>query len=129
MSIASIIILKYFSPRAEYGKENIGVEVQRFSTRVRSIGGRRCAIASGPISFNTIVEASRLEAGTVSRILLQLELLGLVSMRQGFLTPVLLSRSRVSRKAEIWVINPKSLLNQSEINGTDTGSRNSGQRS
>ncbi|MEG3931304.1 hypothetical protein QUA00_21735 [Microcoleus sp. T2B6] len=86
-------------------------------------------MASGPISFNTIVEASRLEAGTVSRILLQLELLGLVSMRQGFLTPVLLSRSRVSRKAEIWVINPKSLLNQSEINGTDTGSRNSGQRS
>ncbi|MEG4170393.1 MULTISPECIES: DprA-like winged helix domain-containing protein [unclassified Microcoleus] len=47
------------------------------------------------ISFNTIVEASRLEAGTVSRILLQLELLGLVSIKQGFLTPVLFSRSRV----------------------------------
>ncbi|WP_333263483.1 DprA-like winged helix domain-containing protein [Microcoleus sp. S13_C5] len=53
--------------------------------------GRRCAIASGPISFDTIVEASGLEAGTVSSILLQLELLGLVSLKQGLKTPVILS--------------------------------------
>jgi DNA processing protein len=41
------------------------------------------AIESGPISFDTIVEASGLEAGTVSSILLQLELLGLVSQLPG----------------------------------------------
>ena len=41
------------------------------------------AIASGPISFDTIVEAAGLEAGTVSSILLQLELLGLVSQLPG----------------------------------------------
>ena len=41
------------------------------------------AIASGPISFDTIVEGSGLEAGTVSSILLQLELLGLVSQLPG----------------------------------------------
>ncbi|MEG4070564.1 hypothetical protein QUA42_25005 [Microcoleus sp. Pol11C2] len=54
-------------------------------------------MASGPSSFDTIVEASGLEAGTVHSILLHLELLGLVSMRQGFLTPVVLSYSRVYR--------------------------------
>ncbi|WP_445304995.1 hypothetical protein [Microcoleus sp. Pol12A6] len=54
-------------------------------------------MASGPISFDVIVEASGLEAGTVSSILLHWELLGLVSMRQGFLTPVILSKSRVYR--------------------------------
>ena len=41
------------------------------------------AIASGPISFDVIVEAVGLEAGTVSSILLQLELLGLVSQLPG----------------------------------------------
>jgi DNA processing protein len=41
------------------------------------------AIASGPISFDLIVEAAGLEAGTVSSILLQLELLGLVSQLPG----------------------------------------------
>ncbi|MEG4009743.1 DNA-processing protein DprA [Microcoleus sp. Pol11C1] len=41
------------------------------------------AIASGPISFDVIVEAAGLEAGTVSSILLQLELLGLVSQLPG----------------------------------------------
>ena len=41
------------------------------------------AIESGPISFDTIVEAAGLEAGTVSSILLQLELLGLVSQLPG----------------------------------------------
>ena len=41
------------------------------------------AIESGPISFDVIVEASGLEAGTVSSILLQLELLGLVSQLPG----------------------------------------------
>lgn len=41
------------------------------------------AIESGPSSFDTIVEASGLEAGTVSSILLQLELLGLVSQLPG----------------------------------------------
>ncbi|MEG4391876.1 DNA-processing protein DprA [Microcoleus sp. BROC3] len=41
------------------------------------------AIASGPISFDTIVEAAGLEAGRVSSILLQLELLGLVSQLPG----------------------------------------------
>jgi DNA processing protein len=41
------------------------------------------AIESGPISFDTIVEGSGLEAGTVSSILLQLELLGLVSQLPG----------------------------------------------
>ncbi|MEG5032966.1 DNA-processing protein DprA [Microcoleus sp. AT3-D2] len=41
------------------------------------------AIESGPISFDVIVEAAGLEAGTVSSILLQLELLGLVSQLPG----------------------------------------------
>ncbi|MEG3968984.1 DNA-processing protein DprA [Microcoleus sp. T2B6] len=41
------------------------------------------AIVSGPSSFDTIVEASGLEAGMVSSILLQLELLGLVSQLPG----------------------------------------------
>ncbi|MEG4816753.1 DNA-processing protein DprA [Microcoleus sp. K5-D4] len=41
------------------------------------------AIVSGPISFDTIVEAAGLEAGKVSSILLQLELLGLVSQLPG----------------------------------------------
>ena len=41
------------------------------------------AIDSGPISFDVIVEAAGLEAGTVSSILLQLELLGLVSQLPG----------------------------------------------
>ncbi|MBD1885672.1 DNA-processing protein DprA [Microcoleus vaginatus] len=41
------------------------------------------AIASGPISFDVIVEAAGLEAGRVSSILLQLELLGLVSQLPG----------------------------------------------
>ncbi|MEG4427448.1 MULTISPECIES: DNA-processing protein DprA [unclassified Microcoleus] len=41
------------------------------------------AIASGPISFDVIVESAGLEAGTVSSILLQLELLGLVSQLPG----------------------------------------------
>jgi len=41
------------------------------------------AIVSGPISFDVIVEVSGLEAGTVSSILLQLELLGLVSQLPG----------------------------------------------
>ncbi|MEG3922121.1 DNA-processing protein DprA [Microcoleus sp. T3_A4] len=41
------------------------------------------AIVSGPISFDTIVEAAGLEAGRVSSILLQLELLGLVSQLPG----------------------------------------------
>ncbi|MEG4281183.1 DNA-processing protein DprA [Microcoleus sp. MON1_C1] len=41
------------------------------------------AIESGPISFDTIVEAAGLEAGRVSSILLQLELLGLVSQLPG----------------------------------------------
>ena len=41
------------------------------------------AIESGSSSFDTIVEAARLEAGTVSSILLQLELLGLVSQLPG----------------------------------------------
>ena len=41
------------------------------------------AIESGPISFDVIVEAAGLEAGTVSGILLQLELLGLVSQLPG----------------------------------------------
>jgi DNA processing protein len=41
------------------------------------------AIESGPSSFDVIVEASGLEAGTVSSILLQLELLGLVSQLPG----------------------------------------------
>ncbi|MEG4208911.1 DNA-processing protein DprA [Microcoleus sp. S13_B4] len=41
------------------------------------------AIVSGPISFDTIVEAAGLEAGIVSSILLQLELLGLVSQLPG----------------------------------------------
>ncbi|MEG4634678.1 DNA-processing protein DprA [Microcoleus sp. AR_TQ3_B6] len=41
------------------------------------------AIASGPSSFDTIVEAAGLEAGTVSSILLQLELLGLVAQLPG----------------------------------------------
>jgi DNA processing protein len=41
------------------------------------------AIESGPISFDTIVEAAGLESGTVSSILLQLELLGLVSQLPG----------------------------------------------
>lgn len=41
------------------------------------------AIESGPSSFDTIVEAAGLEAGTVSSILLQLELLGLVSQLPG----------------------------------------------
>ncbi|MEG4070561.1 DNA-processing protein DprA [Microcoleus sp. Pol11C2] len=41
------------------------------------------AIASGPSSFDTIVEAAGLEAGRVSSILLQLELLGLVSQLPG----------------------------------------------
>ncbi len=41
------------------------------------------AIGSGTSSFDTIVEAARLEAGTVSGILLQLELLGLVSQLPG----------------------------------------------
>jgi DNA processing protein len=41
------------------------------------------AIESGPISFDVIVEGSGLEAGTVSSILLQLELLGLVSQLPG----------------------------------------------
>ncbi|WP_445176310.1 DNA-processing protein DprA [Microcoleus sp.] len=41
------------------------------------------AIESGPSSFDTIVEASGLEAGTVSSILLQLEMLGLVSQLPG----------------------------------------------
>ncbi|MEG4146864.1 DNA-processing protein DprA [Microcoleus sp. Pol12B5] len=41
------------------------------------------AIVSGSISFDTIVEVSGLEAGTVSSILLQLELLGLVSQLPG----------------------------------------------
>ncbi len=41
------------------------------------------AIASGPSSFDTIVQAAGLEAGTVSSILLQLELLGLVSQLPG----------------------------------------------
>ena len=40
-------------------------------------------IDSGPISFDVIVEAAGLEAGTVSSILLQLELLGLVSQLPG----------------------------------------------
>ncbi|WP_445305253.1 hypothetical protein [Microcoleus sp. Pol12B3] len=95
--MASIIILKYFSFPGEYGQENVGVEAWRFSSRVKENCRRRCAIASGPISFDVIVEASGLEAGTVSSILLHWELLGLVSMRQGFLTPVILSKSRVYR--------------------------------
>ncbi|MGB8690114.1 MAG: DNA-processing protein DprA [Microcoleus sp.] len=41
------------------------------------------AIESGPISFDVIVEVSGLAAGTVSSILLQLELLGLVSQLPG----------------------------------------------
>ena len=41
------------------------------------------AIDSGPSSFDRIVEAAGLEAGTVSSILLQLELLGLVSQLPG----------------------------------------------
>ncbi|MEG4030537.1 MULTISPECIES: DNA-processing protein DprA [unclassified Microcoleus] len=41
------------------------------------------AIESGPISFDTIVEAAGLETGRVSSILLQLELLGLVSQLPG----------------------------------------------
>ncbi|MEG3956126.1 DNA-processing protein DprA [Microcoleus sp. herbarium2] len=41
------------------------------------------AIESGPNSFDVIVEVSGLEAGTVSSILLQLELLGLVSQLPG----------------------------------------------
>jgi len=41
------------------------------------------AIESGSSSFDTIVEAAGLEAGTVSSILLQLELLGLVSQLPG----------------------------------------------
>lgn len=41
------------------------------------------AIESGPSSFDVIVEAAGLEAGTVSSILLQLELLGLVSQLPG----------------------------------------------
>ncbi|MBD1810189.1 DNA-processing protein DprA [Microcoleus vaginatus DQ-U2] len=41
------------------------------------------AIVSGPISFDVIVEAAGLEAGRVSSILLQLELLGLVSQLPG----------------------------------------------
>ncbi|MBE9185208.1 DNA-protecting protein DprA [Microcoleus sp. LEGE 07076] len=41
------------------------------------------AIDSGTISFDTIVEVSKLEGGTVSGILLQLELLGLVSQLPG----------------------------------------------
>ena len=41
------------------------------------------AIGSGPSSFDTIVEAAGLAAGTVSGILLQLELLGLVSHLPG----------------------------------------------
>ena len=41
------------------------------------------AIDSEPISFDTIVEVSGLEAGTVSSILLQLELMGLVSQLPG----------------------------------------------
>jgi DNA processing protein len=41
------------------------------------------AIDSSTISFDTIVEAAGLEAGTVSSILLQLELLGLVSQLPG----------------------------------------------
>lgn len=41
------------------------------------------AIESGSSSFDTIVEATGLEAGTVSSILLQLELLGLVSQLPG----------------------------------------------
>ncbi|MEG5173768.1 DNA-processing protein DprA [Microcoleus sp. B3-D7] len=41
------------------------------------------AIASGPISFDVIVEAAGLEPGRVSSILLQLELLGLVSQLPG----------------------------------------------
>ncbi|WP_445315977.1 hypothetical protein [Microcoleus vaginatus] len=86
-------------------------------------------MASGPISFDVIVEAAALAAGTVSSILLHLELLGLVSRRQGLKTPVVLSDSRVSRNAEICVSHPKSLLNQSEISSTNTASRNSAQRS
>lgn len=41
------------------------------------------AIECAPSSFDTIVEAAGLEAGTVSSILLQLELLGLVSQLPG----------------------------------------------
>jgi len=41
------------------------------------------AIGSGPNSLDTIVEAAGLEPGTVSGILLQLELLGLVSQLPG----------------------------------------------
>jgi DNA processing protein len=41
------------------------------------------AIASGPIDFDLIVETARMEPGTVSAILLQLELLGLVSQLPG----------------------------------------------
>ncbi|WP_293348399.1 MULTISPECIES: DNA-processing protein DprA [unclassified Microcoleus] len=41
------------------------------------------ALGSGPNSLDTIVEAAGLEAGTVSGILLQLELLGLVSQLPG----------------------------------------------
>ncbi|PSB52575.1 DNA-protecting protein DprA [filamentous cyanobacterium Phorm 6] len=41
------------------------------------------ALGSGPSSLDTIVEAAGLEAGTVSGILLQLELLGLVSQLPG----------------------------------------------
>jgi DNA processing protein len=41
------------------------------------------AIDSSTISFDTIVEVSGLEAGTVSSILLQLELMGLVSQLAG----------------------------------------------
>ena len=41
------------------------------------------AIGSGPISFDVIVENSGFEPGTVSSILLQLELLGLVSQLPG----------------------------------------------
>ncbi|WP_445243543.1 MULTISPECIES: hypothetical protein [unclassified Microcoleus] len=50
-----------------------------------------------PSSFDTIVEASGLEVGTFSSMLLHLELLGLVSLRQGLKTPVVLSESRVDR--------------------------------
>ncbi|WP_333167727.1 DprA-like winged helix domain-containing protein [Microcoleus sp. Pol12B4] len=95
--MASIIILKYFSFPGEYGQENVGVEAWRFSSRVKKNCGRRCAIASEPSSFDTIVEVSGLELRTVYSILLHLELLGLVSMRQGLKTPILLSESRVYR--------------------------------
>ncbi|MEG4093215.1 hypothetical protein QUA38_28175 [Microcoleus sp. Pol12B4] len=54
-------------------------------------------MASEPSSFDTIVEVSGLELRTVYSILLHLELLGLVSMRQGLKTPILLSESRVYR--------------------------------